>query len=129
MKTIIKYANRKLYDKEEHKYVSIKELVKLPLDTFRVIRYGLTAEDVTLDTLLSSLIADGIETDSKIRVMQHCILKLNNEQANTIAVPVGGALVTVSVAPAQTLNSTGFRVHAAGAGPLPEILEEDDLFN
>ena len=116
MKIVIKYANRKLYDKEEHKYISIKELVKLPLDSFIVVRHGLTAEDVTLDTLLSALTTDGIETESKILVMQHCLIKMGATKPKATVVTV------------QTLNS-GIRLNEVGAGPLPEILEEDDLFN
>jgi polyhydroxyalkanoate synthesis regulator protein len=75
MRTIIKYDNRKLYDKESGKYTTVTELIKLPLDTFVVERHG-TKQDVTTDTLLGILTNENIENEIKVKVMRHCIAEL-----------------------------------------------------
>lgn len=73
--TIIKYSNRKLYNKETAKYTSIVELLKLPLGSFKVERHG-TGEDVTTDTLLTSLTSENVTPTTKVEVMKHCITTL-----------------------------------------------------
>jgi polyhydroxyalkanoate synthesis regulator protein len=76
MKTVIKYGNRKLYDKEQSRYISIRELLeKFPLGTFKVVKHGETAE-ITTEILLGALTIDGIENDTKVKVMQHCIAEM-----------------------------------------------------
>jgi polyhydroxyalkanoate synthesis regulator protein len=75
MKTIVKYSNRKLYDKETAKYTTLREIVKLPIGTFKVERYG-TGEDVTTDTLLTALTSEKVGSEIKVQVMKHCITEL-----------------------------------------------------
>jgi polyhydroxyalkanoate synthesis regulator protein len=77
MKNIVKYANRKLYDTETSKYVNLKELLALPLGSFKVTSKE-TGADLTVETLFSYLansssdpIVDAKEI--KVKVMQHCI--------------------------------------------------------
>ena len=74
MKTIIKYGNRKMYDKETSKYVNLKEIASMPLGTFKVIEKD-TGNDITIDTLLSYLSTETTEetSESKVKVMRHCI--------------------------------------------------------
>ena len=55
MKIIIKYRNRKLYDKNESKYVTLTEIVRYPLGSFKVVEH-LSGKNVTEHTLLSSLL-------------------------------------------------------------------------
>lgn len=69
---IVKYSNRKLYNKETAKYTSIVELLRLPLGSFKVERHG-TGEDVTTDTLLTSLTSENLTPAAKVEVMKHCI--------------------------------------------------------
>lgn len=78
MKTIIKYANRKLYDKEVGKYTSLNEIVKLPLGSFKVERHT-DGEDVTTDTLLGILASENLGSEIKIQLMKHCIAELEVE--------------------------------------------------
>ena len=74
MKTIIKYNNRKMYDKENSKYINLGELISMPLGTFKVIEKE-TGNDITLDTLFSYLSNNTINytNESKVKVMRHCI--------------------------------------------------------
>lgn len=76
MKIIVKYGNRKLYDKETSKYTTLAELLKLPLGSFRVVLHD-QGEDVTTQTLLNALMAT-TDSETKIKVMQHCIVELSN---------------------------------------------------
>ena len=76
MKTIIKYNNRKLYDRETSKYITITELLSLPLGSFRVILHGPLKFDVTTSTLLSSLTKESVDSEVKIQVMEYCINEL-----------------------------------------------------
>jgi polyhydroxyalkanoate synthesis regulator protein len=76
MKNIIKYSNRKLYDKELSRYVTIEEILTFPLGSFRVITHK-TFVDVTTATLLSGLIKVGVNPKVKIGVMQHIIVELS----------------------------------------------------
>jgi len=74
MKVIVKYSNRKMYDKETSKYVNLEELVSMPLDSVKVIDKS-TGNDVTVNALLSYLSnnTENQSKESKIRVMRHCI--------------------------------------------------------
>lgn len=76
MKNIIKYNNRKLYDTEASKYINLKELLGLPLGSFKVTEKE-TGNDITVETLFSYLASDTnnmeITKQTKINVMQHCI--------------------------------------------------------
>lgn len=78
MKTVVKYGNRKLYDRETSKYITLSELIALPLGTFRVVKHG-TNEDITTETLLSAISTGNfpVRSDLKIEVMQHCIQELS----------------------------------------------------
>lgn len=76
MKTIVKYGNRKLYDRETSKYITLSELLNLPLGTFRVVKHG-TSEDITTNTLLSAVTTVPMRNDFKVEVMQHCIGELS----------------------------------------------------
>jgi polyhydroxyalkanoate synthesis regulator protein len=75
MKTVVRYGNRKLYDRETSKYVTLTELLQLPLGSFEVVTYG-TNENITTETLLASLTNGNVETETKVQVLQHCIAKL-----------------------------------------------------
>jgi len=75
MTTIIRYTNRKLYNKDTSKYLTVGELARLPLGTFKVERHG-TGEDITTDILLSSLTTEKVERKTKIQVMKHCIKEM-----------------------------------------------------
>ncbi len=78
MKTIIKYDNRKMYDKESSKYVNLKDLVNLPLGSFKVLEKK-TGNDITIETLFSYLATfDSMEVkETKVKVMEHCIKLLS----------------------------------------------------
>lgn len=79
MKTVVKYNNRKLYDKEQSKYINLKELVGMELGTFRVMEKQ-TGNDVTINTLLSYLSND-FDINSKeykLKVMKYCIELLSD---------------------------------------------------
>lgn len=76
MKTIIKYQNRKLYDRENSCYITITELLKLPLGSFRVVTHS-TFTDITTSTLLSALISPNLGSKIKVQVMEHCIQELS----------------------------------------------------
>jgi len=75
MKTVIKYNNRKLYDKETAKYTSIVELVQLPLGSFKVEKHS-TGEDITIETLLTAVTNKDVENKTKLRVIKHCVVEL-----------------------------------------------------
>jgi len=77
MKIVMKYKNRKLYDTEMSRYISVAELAKLPLDSFKVEKH-LTGEDVTTDTLLGALTSENVGSEIKVQVMKHCISELQN---------------------------------------------------
>lgn len=76
MKTVIKYNNRKLYDKETSKYITLAELLRLPLRGLKVVQHG-NGTDVTMSTLLSGIAQGTVEDEVKIQVMQHCINELS----------------------------------------------------
>jgi polyhydroxyalkanoate synthesis regulator protein len=71
MQIIRKYKNRKLYDPQQHGYISLPDLLKFPMGTFKVVTYK--DEDVTTDTLLSGLISEEVNFETKIQVMEYCI--------------------------------------------------------
>lgn len=75
MKTIVKYANRKLYDKEVSKYTTIAAIASLPLDSFKVVEYDLGVEvrDLTIEILLQALSLTTVPVYTKIAIMQHYI--------------------------------------------------------
>lgn len=56
MRYIVKYKNRKLYDKEKSGYVKLEDLQQMITDgkPFRVVKYN-TNEDITYDTLVNVL--------------------------------------------------------------------------
>lgn len=74
MKTVVKYGNRKLYDRDSSKYINLKNLMEMPLGSFKVIEKN-TGNDITLDTLLSYLSSNIVDvtSESKVQVMKHCI--------------------------------------------------------
>ena len=65
MQIIRKYKNRKLYDPQQHGYISLPDLLKFPMGTFKVVTYK--DEDVTTDTLLSGLISEEVNFETKTR--------------------------------------------------------------
>lgn len=76
MKTVVKYRNRKLYDKDASKYVTLLDLLKMPLDGLRVIEYN-TGTDITISTLLIGIAQEGVFNDVRVKVMQHCTNELS----------------------------------------------------
>lgn len=78
MKTIVKYGNRKLYDRETSKYTTLHEIVALPMGAFKVVKrgHGDTEHDITTETLLSALAEASVQNDVKVQVMQYCIDRL-----------------------------------------------------
>lgn len=76
MKTVVKYGNRKLYDKDTSKYVTLLDLLKMPLDGLRVIEHS-TGTDITIPILLSGIAQEGVFDDIRVKVMQHCTNKLS----------------------------------------------------
>lgn len=81
MRTIIKYSNRKLYDTETSKYITLKELLALPLGSFKVTDKK-TGADITVETLFS-LLANSISLvdstkETKVKVMEYCIGQLSS---------------------------------------------------
>ena len=79
MKTIVKYANRKLYDKELSRYTSLSEIMKLPLGSFRVLLHmpDNRVVDITTETLLSSLSSiTPVSNDLKVEIMKFCVERL-----------------------------------------------------
>lgn len=68
-RNIIKYSNRKLYDKDNSKYVTTTELLKEPIGSFTVTDHA-TKEDVTTEVLLNSLSTEQPK-ETKVRVMQY----------------------------------------------------------
>jgi len=80
MKTVIKYNNRKLYDTDESKYINLKELLALPLGSFKVVEKE-NGLDVTVETLFSYLANSSNpveEKETKVKVMQYCIGALSS---------------------------------------------------
>lgn len=76
MKTVVKYSNRKLYDKDTSKYVTLLDLLKMPLDGLKVVEHG-SGTDITMPTLLSGIAQEGVFDDIRVKVMQHCINELS----------------------------------------------------
>lgn len=70
-KNIIKYANRKLYDKDNSAYVTMTELLKEPVGSFTVTD-NVTKADVTNEMLLNSLSTEQ-PNETKVTVMKHLI--------------------------------------------------------
>jgi polyhydroxyalkanoate synthesis repressor PhaR len=70
-----KYENRKLYHTATSKYITVQELAKLPLGSFKVVDHK-TNQDITMEVLLSALSNSEVENDTKVKVMQHCITEL-----------------------------------------------------
>jgi polyhydroxyalkanoate synthesis regulator protein len=80
MKTIVKYANRKLYDKETSRYTTVAELATQPLGTFRVVQYDKPfEEDITTEILFQALLLKNITQYIKIEIMKYCTEQLNGE--------------------------------------------------
>lgn len=80
MKTIIKYANRKLYDKETSRYTSLSEIMLLPLGSFRVLQHmpDNSIVDITTETLLSALSSvETIRNDLKLEIMKFCVERMS----------------------------------------------------
>ncbi len=78
-KLIKRYSNRKLYDTDTSRYITIREIVKLPLGSFKIVFQGHTGHatgDVTTETLLSALTDGAIAADTKVEVMKYCINEL-----------------------------------------------------
>ena len=69
MRNIVKYSNRKLYDAENSRYITITELVREPLTSFEIKDHK-TGVDLTTQVLLSSLSTEQPK-ETKVRVMQH----------------------------------------------------------
>jgi polyhydroxyalkanoate synthesis regulator protein len=78
MKVITRYSNRKMYDKETSKYVTLNDIVALPMGSFQIVEHK-TKKDITTESLLSYLGTAGWTEDNqtKIRVMRHCIERLD----------------------------------------------------
>jgi len=64
MNIIIKYENRKLYDKQNARYISTKKLIRLQLGSFKVIDH-VTKNDVTIDVLRAALVGEAPESEKK----------------------------------------------------------------
>lgn len=80
MKTIVKYANRKLYDKELSRYTSLSEIMKLPLGSFRVVLHmpDNRIVDITTESLLSAISAiTPTGDDLKVEIMKFCVERLS----------------------------------------------------
>jgi len=75
MKTIVRYSNRKMYDKDTKRYTTLGEIVKLPMGTFKVEEYG-SGDDVTITTLLEVATSRKVENETKIRVIKYCVTEL-----------------------------------------------------
>lgn len=54
-KTIKKYANRKLYDTDTSKYITLKEILAMPKGSFEIVDNA-TKEVITNNTLMSALL-------------------------------------------------------------------------
>lgn len=76
MKIIIRYPNRKLYDKDRGGYTTISEIVLLPLGSFQVLEFR-TNKDITMDTLLTSLGQNNVANHDKKAVMAYCLTVMN----------------------------------------------------
>lgn len=77
MTTIIKYSNRKLYNKETAKYINHTELLSLPMGSFRVISHG-SFNDITINTLIAALLAGGGALPHvQFKVMRYCLNTLS----------------------------------------------------
>lgn len=85
MKTIVKYSNRKMYDKELRSYITFKQLLAMPLGSFVVVEKE-TKKDITLDTLLSFLAnaptTESFDNSLKIGVMKYCIEQLSTKEVS-----------------------------------------------
>jgi polyhydroxyalkanoate synthesis regulator protein len=68
---IVKYNNRKLYNRESSKYVTLGELLAMPMGSFQVIQKE-TGLDITIETLLSAL-TNPENKEVKVKAMQHCL--------------------------------------------------------
>ena len=75
IKLVKKYGNRKLYDTETSKYITVSELVKLPLGSFKVIDQvpGMGNRDITTEILLGALSNTEVTTTTKVEVMKYCL--------------------------------------------------------
>jgi len=72
MTVITKYSNRKLYNRDESKYVSLKDLLKMPVGSFTVVHHS-TNEDITLEVLLQALSNCSVKPEVALGVMKHCV--------------------------------------------------------
>jgi len=78
-KTIVKYANRKLYDKELSRYTSLSEIMKLPMGSFRVLQHmpDNRIVDITTETLLAALSSvETVEAAKKVEILKFCVERL-----------------------------------------------------
>jgi polyhydroxyalkanoate synthesis regulator protein len=53
VKMFKRYQNRKLYDVERSCYITVTEVLKLPVGSFKIFAHP-TGEDVTLDVILQA---------------------------------------------------------------------------
>lgn len=64
MKIIVKHKNRRLYDLENSRRITAKELVRLPFGSFKVVHHQ-TKRDITIDVLRASLTGKVSEFDKR----------------------------------------------------------------
>lgn len=76
MRNIVRYKNRKLYDRDQSRYVTTTELLKEPTGSF-VITNNETKEDVTLEVLFNALSTEQ-PAETKVRVMKYLTGVLEN---------------------------------------------------
>jgi polyhydroxyalkanoate synthesis regulator protein len=74
--TVIKYNNRKLYNRETTSYINLGDLVKLPMGSFRVIDHE-TDRDITTKTLFSFLSEKSFGKDTW-RVLSYLYFQYKN---------------------------------------------------
>jgi len=53
VKVFKRYQNRKLYDVEQSRYITVTDVLKLPVGSFKIFAHP-TGEDVTLDVILQA---------------------------------------------------------------------------
>lgn len=70
-KNIVKYQNRKLYDTDTRQYITVGELLTLPLHSFAVTDHQ-SKREVTEEVLFNAL-AGKYSTETKKRVMNYLL--------------------------------------------------------
>lgn len=77
MKTVIRYANRKLYDKDAHRYISLKDVSEfVKADVQFVVVHNVSKEDITRKTVQDALCS---YSELDLEVMRHMIKNEVNE--------------------------------------------------